>query len=95
MEPIEAVPGTFDLRAMARGEPGIPRRFRWRGHEYVVTAIVGTARETEPYEGYVRRHVTHVRTEDGSDFRLVGDRDGRRGAPRWWVRAVTSPADGD
>ena len=94
LEPIEAIPGTFDVRAMARGEPGVPRRFRWRDREYVVTEVVATARETEPYEGYVRRHVTHVRTEGGNEFRIVGDRGGRRGAPRWWVRSAQAPQPG-
>ena len=91
LEPIEALPGAFDVRAMARGEPGVPMRFRWRDTEFVVTDVGPTKRETEPSEGYVRRHVTRVRTEDGSTFRIVGDRGGRRGTPRWWVRTVDAP----
>lgn len=89
LEPIEPVPGSFDLRAMARGEPGVPRRFRWRDEEVRVAEVLGTTREAEPYEGYVRRHVVHVRTEDGREMRLVGERGTRKGAPRWWIRTVT------
>jgi hypothetical protein len=37
-EPIQPVEGTFDPAAMTRAEPGLPRRFIWRGTEYTVTS---------------------------------------------------------
>ena len=40
-EPIEPVVGGTDLLAMARGEPGLPGRFRWRGTVYEIDQIIG------------------------------------------------------
>ena len=95
-EPIRPVPGSFDVRAMARGEPGLPRRFVWRGEEIRVERIERRGKETEGDRGdvYVRRHVWVVRTEDGRRMELYADRDGRRGRPRWWIRRVLrEPSD--
>ena len=110
LEPIEPVPGSFDVRAMARGEPGVPRLFRWRGVDYRVVRILPgwkemSAPEGTPGDRYVRRHGTLVETEDGSRLSLVAERGRGRAGTRWWVRRVDacegppsdvpSPGDGE
>ncbi len=92
-EPIEPVPGSFDIRAMARGEPGVPRRFRWRERDYRVVRILPGWKEMSAPEGvpgdrYVRRHGTVVETQDGSRLRLVAERGAGRKGLRWWVRRI-------
>ena len=32
-EPVTPVPGSIELDGMARGLPGLPKRFLWRGRE--------------------------------------------------------------
>ncbi len=99
LEPVEVETGRFDAAAMARGEPGIPRRFLWRGRTYDVVEVLGPAdREVGPChsgsdETYVRRHVTRARTACGAIVTLSGERGGRRGAaPRWILRQIERPA---
>lgn len=92
MRPIVPEPGSFDARAMARGEPGVPRRFTCDGRRYEVAEVLGPAeRETGPCrhgsdERYVRRHVTRVRTTEGEVLTLSAARLSPRGAPRWVLR---------
>ena len=96
MQPIVPEPGSFLARAMARGEPGIPRRFVCCGRRYEVAEVLGPAeRETGPCrngsgERYVRRHVTRVRTTAGEVLLLSGSRGA--GGPRWVLRAVEASA---
>ena len=85
---------------MARGEPGVPRRFRWRGREYRVDAILPGWKEMSAPEGaggdrYVRRHGSVVRTTDGSTLRLVAERGTSGRKVRWWVRRVDVPKEGN
>ena len=59
-EPIVPTPGTFDVRAMTRGEPGLPARFTWRGDEYEVADVLTVWTTSTPEGGsgevYLRRH---------------------------------------
>jgi hypothetical protein len=95
-EPIRPVPGTFDTDAMARGEPGLPRRFVWRKAEYEVVRVLEQWKETGPCwtgggEHYVRRHCYQIETTDGSTMRLYCQRKTSRGKPirqRWWMFGV-------
>jgi phosphoribosylglycinamide formyltransferase-1 len=92
-EPITPVPGTGDARAMARGGPGLPRRFRWRGEEYEVAEVLETHRTLGPCthgsgEQYVRKHWFTFRTSGGEVMTVYCDRRPRRGASpkaRWWL----------
>lgn len=92
-EPITPVAGTSDRRGMARGAPGLPRRFRWRGKEYEVEAVLETRRSLGPCksgspEQYVRKHWFTVRTTSGETMTLYFDRQPRRGhspKARWWL----------
>jgi len=97
-EPITPVPGTFDTAAMARGEPGLPSRFRWRGREYEVAQVLHTSKTTSPCthgspEKYVRKHVYRVRTTDGTEMEIYFDRHPRVKADRkrrWWILTAST-----
>lgn len=88
MEAIDPEPGSFDTAMMASGQPGLPRRFRWRGTVYVVEAVLGTWKETGTDRGdvYVRRHGYEIRTACGARMKLLGERRPRGRAPRWTLR---------
>ena len=91
LEPVTPRPGGFDVRAMARGEPGVPSRFAWRGRTYVVAEVLETRRETEDGGGgerYVRRHAVRVRTVSGEVMVLSGARGARGSADRWILRSI-------
>jgi len=95
-ERIEPVAGTADTRRMARGEPGLPREFRWRGETIEVEAVVRTWRETGPCrngspEVYVRKHWYEVVTRSGARMTIYFERQarGRKGLlSRWWLFTV-------
>lgn len=97
LTPLEAVdvdPSSYDTASMARGEPGIPRRFRWRGETFEIAEILDGARETGAChhgsgERYVRRHVSRARTTDGAIVTLSGERASR--GPRWILRSIERP----
>jgi hypothetical protein len=96
LEPIEPEPGSFDARAMARGEPGVPRRFAWRGATYEVAEVLGSEREMTNTSGgtgeeYARRHAVRVRTTSGEVMVLAGSRGAARGTPRWVLREILAP----
>jgi hypothetical protein len=60
-EPMTPVAGTGDTTVMARGEPGLPKRFVWRDREYGVAEVMRgwktTSRCTSGSdEVHVRRH---------------------------------------
>ncbi len=95
-EPITPVDASFDTAGMARGEPGLPLKFRWRKKEYDVTAVIekgkghGDCRNGSG-ERYVRRHDFRVRTAQGLVFRLYFQRTvgrGQTGKSRWWVHSI-------
>jgi hypothetical protein len=97
-EPMTPVAGTSDPAAMARGEPGLPQRFSWRGREYRVVEVVRTWKTTGPCvsgadEQYVRRHWYAIRTEPPMTMTVYCDRqpkDRKRPKARWWVYTVES-----
>jgi hypothetical protein len=93
LEPVRVPPGAFDAVAMARGEPGVPLRFAWRGRDYRVVEVLDSTRELGPCrhgsgETYVRRHTVRVRTDSGEVMVLAAARDAGRRRPRWLLRSV-------
>jgi hypothetical protein len=102
-EPIEPHPGSFEATAMARGEPGLPGAFTWRGAEYVVAQVVDTwrsyGREQGGTEVYLRKHWYRIATTAGEIMTLYFDRQPRRGrAPakgRWTLYSWRRSADGE
>ncbi len=98
-EAITPVPGTMDTGGMARGEPGLPMRFTWRGKEYAVAEVLRRWKETGPChhgsgERYVRKHWFELRTGDGCVMKLYFERQPRSAREkhkRWWLHTVMPP----
>jgi phosphoribosylglycinamide formyltransferase-1 len=89
-EPLTPVAGTADTSAMARGEPGLPKSFRWRQREHAVVQVVRTWKSSTPELGemYLRRHWFEVLTDTGLQLTIYCERQRRspsRPKSRWWV----------
>ena len=96
-EPIRPVPAAMDTRRMARGEPGLPLRFTWRGREYRIEVVLGCWKETGPCrsasdERYVRKHWFRVRTADGTEMKIYFERQARSGRAQGQVVALRPAA---
>ncbi len=99
-EPIEPKPGSFDAAMMARGGPGIPRVFTWRGNEYRVLGLIDTWTGREPGKGmdkdytYIRKHFYRVKTTTGEVMTLYFDRkppSGReKSRQRWYLFSISN-----
>ena len=95
-EPIKPEAGTFDAAAMARGDPGLPAAFVWRGETYRVANVLESWKSTGPdswggAERYVRKHWYRIRTTDGSVMKLYFERQARSSRQRkvrWWLHTV-------
>jgi hypothetical protein len=95
-EPIEPVAGTFDTAAMTRGEPGLPKRFKWRDEEYVVAGVLETWKEVGPCrsgspEQYLRKHWYKIRVERGLEMTVYFERQARskrQSKIRWWLYTI-------
>ena len=86
---------SFDPLAMARGEPGLPAKFRWREREIVVAEVLEISRsyggcKHGSGERYLRRHNFRIRSADGQVLRIYFQRSfGRaRSAARWWLHSI-------
>jgi hypothetical protein len=96
-EPLTPVRGSFDTAGMARGEPGLPLRFTWRGREHAVVNVLKvwktSSREKGGTEIYLRRHWWTLTTDTGLTLTLYCDRQAkvrRRPKARWWVYTVAA-----
>ena len=95
-EQIRPVAGTTGTLGMTRREPGLPRRFTWRGEQYEVAEVLERWKQTGPCtsgsgERYVRKHWYRVRTMDGQEMKLYFERQARSKAlrkKRWWLHSV-------
>lgn len=98
-EAIEPVIETCDTSRMAKGEPGLPRLFVWRGRTIEITAVLRSWHDTGPCrhgskDMYVRKHWYQVATRDEGIMKIYFERHSRRGAkvPRWWLFTVEETA---
>jgi len=100
-EPLTPLPGSgFHADRMSQGEPGVPRRFRWRKRIWTVAAVLGSSRgfgdcSHGSGERYVRRHSYRIRTDDGWVLSIYFQRTFGRGRPgsartRWRVFGIES-----
>ena len=95
-EAIEPVAGTMPAADMAKGEPGFPGRFLWRGQEYTLQETLETWRETGPCthgsaEQYTRKHWFRVRTTTGEEMKIYFERrprSKRDAKRRWWLHSI-------
>lgn len=95
-ERLVPAPLTGDARAMARGEPGLPRRFTWRDEQYSVAGVVETWKTSGPCrhgggEMYLRRHWYKIVTEPRLVMTVYCERQARsskQAKARWWIYTV-------
>jgi uncharacterized protein DUF6504 len=92
-EPLTPEPGSGSVEAMSRGEPGLPKAFRWRGQRYEIASVQSSwkSRGEDRGDVYVRRHWYDVVTVCGRHMRLYFDRNPGRGGTKskgWWVFSV-------
>lgn len=95
---ITPVKGTFDIKAMSRGEPGMPSRFKWRKRVYAVAEVIEKWKETSPRRGgsgekYVRKHWYKIRTTEGEVMEIYFERKSvpkGQAKRRWWLYSVSS-----
>lgn len=98
-EPLTPHGDAFDLRAMAMGEPGLPRAFQWRGDVFDIAAVVEqwkhSSREGSTAQGelYLRRHYYRLRMSDGMIWTVYFIRQAPRpgkNQPRWFLYTIDS-----
>lgn len=97
-EEIRPVPGSIDAASMSVGEPGLPRRFTWRGDVYQIAEVVERWKSTAHEGGrptgetYVRRHWVDLVTSTGKRMMIYCERQNRkRGQSRWWLYQIARP----
>lgn len=92
-EAIEPI-GGFDPETMSRGEPALPRGFRWRETDVLVGKLRSTKRGLKEDRGdiYLKRHYYEFETTDGRIAVVYFERQARAGAPRWWLYTLEDPA---
>ncbi len=100
-EPLEPVAVTIDPSGMAKGEPGLPGEFSWRGQPLRVATVLRTWRECGPCkqgssESYVRKHWFEVETTSHQRARIYFERQarGRARTRRWWLFSIEEHGDG-
>ncbi|MBM3286316.1 MAG: cytoplasmic protein [Candidatus Eisenbacteria bacterium] len=99
-EAIAPIEGTFEAATMARGEPGLPRGFVWRGRPVRIAAVERVWRKLGPEstgkELYLRRHYFRLAMEDGTRWTVYCLRQpggGARPGARWFLYAIEEKAD--
>lgn len=97
-EPIQATSQAIEPAALARGEPSLPREFRWRDRTFAVTEVLGKWKTTGPCrsggnEKYVRKHWWKIRTDSGEVMKLYFDRQPKNPSDmKWFLYSVAVPA---
>ena len=79
-EPIIVDSSSVPLVALAKGAPACPRRFRWRGQDHEVVAVLETSKQLRAHdspETYVRSHSFRVVTNTNLEMVLRCDRQVR------------------
>ncbi|WP_432799282.1 DUF6504 family protein [Poriferisphaera sp. WC338] len=94
-EPITPRAGSFDTRAIARGEPGLPTHFTWRKTEYRVHEVleVWTTSTVDMGEAYLARHWWRIRTTSMHTMKIYCERQTKHKNPkaRWYLYTMTDP----
>lgn len=96
-EPLTPRRATFDTAAMARGEPGLPTGFAWRGEWFDVVECLERGKQSGPEVGrldgerYLRRHTYRLRMTDGAIWSVYFTRHTPRRGPRakrWFLHSI-------
>jgi len=100
-EAIIPIEDSFASAPMVRGEPSLPKRFRWRDCEYSVSGVLDSWKSYSTCKGgsaekYLRKHWYRVRTADGLVMKIYFERQPRPGQSkkRWWLATVVRPEAG-
>lgn len=88
-EPITPAGQSFSAARMARGAPGLPRVFSWRGAEHQLAQVLAEWKESGDCrhgagERYIRKHWFRVLTADGAEWKLYFERQKRSAASARW-----------
>jgi hypothetical protein len=88
---------SFSVSPMATGQPGLPRKFSWKGRSYSVGEVLeewkecGNCRHGSG-ERYVRKHWFRVRTTGDLEMKIYFERQGRSsGGSRWRLYSIRNP----
>lgn len=106
-EPLTPIGAGADTTSMARGEPGLPHGFEWRGESARIVRLLEKWKESS-HEGdntardlYLRRHYYKMRMTDDRVWTVYFERQSQRGGhpkQRWFLYTIEepqkSPADG-
>jgi RimJ/RimL family protein N-acetyltransferase len=94
-ERITPEPGSSDVGAMSRGEPGVPKAFVWRGGRFETGSLRSTRRDmgTDRGDVYVRRHYYEIETVDQLRMVIYFDRNPSDRSKRkaWWLYTLAFP----
>jgi len=91
--------GSGDAAMASHGEPGLPRRFQWRGRSYEVVGVIDKWKTQGPCrhgsgEMYLRRHWYRIQVSPHAVLTVYCDRqakDRRKPKSRWWVYSAGTP----
>lgn len=101
-EAITPVAESMTLGGLARGEPGLPGRFIWRGREYAVVAVRQAWKDYRPEghspgaELYLRKHWYRLEMATGEEMTVYCDRAARnpkKPTQRWWLHTIRDAPD--
>lgn len=101
-ELIAPVGPSFDAGAMARGEPGLPQAFEWRGRKVAITSRLEQWKATSAEGGraggqvYLRRHYYRLAMADGCVWTVYFTRQTPpSGSPksRWFLYTIAQSGE--
>lgn len=100
-ESLSPVQDAGHLGEVRVGEPALPRAFRWRKIDLVLTDVLETWKELGPCthgsgERYLRKHWFRARTADGAEATLYFERKSRSlkdRKRRWWLYTLSDGED--
>src|ERR1051325_1004424 len=83
-EPITPDAATFNAKAMARGEPGLPAGFTWRGQHYRIAELLPSGKHAEAWtppggNQYYRKLFFEARPAPGEQVTLYAVRHTKPG----------------
>ncbi len=96
-EELKPIAATGDTRGMARGEPGLPKQFKWRDQEYHLLGVLQQWKSSGPCrngsdEIYLRRHWYKILVEPHAVMTVYFERQSihpKRPKARWWLYSIS------
>jgi len=85
---------SFSVESMAKGQPGLPKEFSWKGQRFSVLAVVEEWKECGDCrhgsgERYVRKHWFRIRTTEDLEMKIYFERQRRSsGGSRWRLYSI-------